>query len=438
MSTAAVINAPLRLFISYAHQDEALIKLLRKHLAGLERRGLIASWYDRDIGAGEPWDEAIKGELEGANLILFCVSADFIASDYVHEVELSRALERHRAGEARVAPLLLRPCHIDGTPLAGFQQIPARGGAITRWDNLDEAFTQAAKEIEQLTTRPLKPPPDPSVPGRRRSWWPPVTLLCTVLAIAAATWLLPPNHWLGEAEKSYEKRHWSEAQANAERALAWGGERWPEAARAHWLAGLAAENQQDLDAAERHYEWATELDREEPNHILSLITLQEARGGTSEMWAMELEVVVSDQPRLFDAALLLATLLRQQGELELAGFYLRQMKIDEGSAWQLERNRAGWYYTTTQGPIHFDTRPAKEAMIHAERSLTHFLAGEPAESEGAFTAAGPEESGVDALIFEHNVKALLAWRIHQLKARQPDWSERLEEFRRRFDIPHWP
>ncbi len=44
---------PVTMFISYAHEDEQLLKALKTHLEGLRRQGLIDTWFDRKIGAGE-------------------------------------------------------------------------------------------------------------------------------------------------------------------------------------------------------------------------------------------------------------------------------------------------------------------------------------------------------------------------------------------------
>src|SRR2546428_811941 len=39
---------------SYSHHDEALRGELEAHLAGLRREGLITTWHDRRIVAGQP------------------------------------------------------------------------------------------------------------------------------------------------------------------------------------------------------------------------------------------------------------------------------------------------------------------------------------------------------------------------------------------------
>ena len=80
---------------------------LEKQLAILRRRELIETWHDRRIGAGTEWAGAIARELEAADIILRLVSADFVASDYIYDIELKRAMERHEAGTGHPASLPL-------------------------------------------------------------------------------------------------------------------------------------------------------------------------------------------------------------------------------------------------------------------------------------------------------------------------------------------
>src|SRR6516162_5075560 len=133
-------QAPIEVFYSYAHEDEALRHELNKHLSILQRLGLISSWHDRQIVAGTDWAKAIDSHLETASLILLLVSSDFLASNYCYGVEMKRALERHQANEAQVIPIVLRPVSWEGAPFEHLQALPTDGKAVTTWSNQDEAF----------------------------------------------------------------------------------------------------------------------------------------------------------------------------------------------------------------------------------------------------------------------------------------------------------
>ncbi|AUX42955.1 hypothetical protein SOCE26_043950 [Sorangium cellulosum] len=142
-------TGPIRLFFSYSHKDEALRDALEAHLALLKREGLLQSWHDRRIAAGDAWAGQIDKHLHEADVILLLVSADFLASDYCFDREMKRALERHDAGEARVIPVILRQTDWHGAPFARLQALPKGGKPVTSWQNQDEAWTEVAKGIRR-------------------------------------------------------------------------------------------------------------------------------------------------------------------------------------------------------------------------------------------------------------------------------------------------
>jgi len=159
-------GSPLRLFISYSHKDVSLRVSLGDHLAALQREGVIETWHDRLISAGQEWAGEIKAELEAADIILCLVSAGFLASPYCQDKELKRALERHGAGEALVIPVILKPSDWSSSALGPLQALPANAKPVTKWSNRDEAFTSVAQGIRQaarkLAERPARSSPPAS------------------------------------------------------------------------------------------------------------------------------------------------------------------------------------------------------------------------------------------------------------------------------------
>ena len=111
-------------FFSYSHSDETLRNELEKHFSTLRRQGFIKTWHDRGIGAGKEFDQEISQHIEEADIILLLISPDFLASDYCYEKEMTRALERHKSGEARVIPVILRPCDWHDAPFGKLQAVP--------------------------------------------------------------------------------------------------------------------------------------------------------------------------------------------------------------------------------------------------------------------------------------------------------------------------
>ena len=143
-------NEPLGVFISYSHKDEGLKEELEIHLSALTRQKKIKPWQDRAIEAGTEWDDASKSELESAQIILLLVTPRFMASNYIHDIELSRAMERHKAGTARVIPIILKPVDFKGTPFEKLQALPKDAKPVTRWDDQDEAFVNVVQGIRRV------------------------------------------------------------------------------------------------------------------------------------------------------------------------------------------------------------------------------------------------------------------------------------------------
>ncbi|MFM7269744.1 MAG: toll/interleukin-1 receptor domain-containing protein [Cyanobium sp.] len=169
---------PAKVFISYSHKDQRLRDELETHLSIMKNSREIESWHDRRITAGEEWADKIDENLRAADLILLLVSADFLASRYCFDVELTLAMQRHERSEAVVIPIILKPVDWKGAPFSKLQALPTEGRPITKWSNRDEAFTVVSKSIRE-TVRSLaprdpntvmdlppgpKPPPDPE-PG---------------------------------------------------------------------------------------------------------------------------------------------------------------------------------------------------------------------------------------------------------------------------------
>ena len=97
-------------FIAYSHRDDQLRREIETHFAAMKRGGIISIWHDQLISPGTEWRSAISDHLETADVILLLISADFFESSFCYEVEMTRAIERHERREARVIPIIARPC----------------------------------------------------------------------------------------------------------------------------------------------------------------------------------------------------------------------------------------------------------------------------------------------------------------------------------------
>lgn len=144
---------PVRVFFSYSHADEELRNQVEKQLAILKRQGVIETWHDRRIRAGEDFAAVIDEHIESDEVILLLVSADFLDSDYCYEIEMRRAMERHDAGEAIIIPVILRACDWKRTPFGKLNAVPQDGRPVTRWPDRDEALLQVANAVRDAADR---------------------------------------------------------------------------------------------------------------------------------------------------------------------------------------------------------------------------------------------------------------------------------------------
>ncbi len=151
---------PLRVLISYAHEDKVFLNELEKHLSPLKRQGWLMDWYESSIELGSRWQEEFRLRLEEADIILLLISSDYVASDFLYSVEMMHALELHDAGQVTIIPIISRPTLWEDSPIGNLQALPTDGRAITSssWYTMDEALLDVMlgiqKVIEVLRTQP--------------------------------------------------------------------------------------------------------------------------------------------------------------------------------------------------------------------------------------------------------------------------------------------
>jgi hypothetical protein len=147
---------PLSIFISYSKSDNDLRKELDTHLSSLRRREIVTNWDDRHIIGGELWDDAIKTKLKKADIILFLVSANFIATDYIWEHEIPIAEEQRQNGKARVIPIILKACQWTKLDFAKQMALPSKGIPINSFPDRDTAWLEVVEGIEKVINDVLK------------------------------------------------------------------------------------------------------------------------------------------------------------------------------------------------------------------------------------------------------------------------------------------
>jgi hypothetical protein len=104
---------PVRMFVSYSHENAVWCKRLHPVLKVTAKVDTLEPWHDTELKAGDRWDKLIRAELEQMDIFLCLVSFDFLASDYIQNVELKTAKERLEKGEIEVVPVVLYPMDLE-------------------------------------------------------------------------------------------------------------------------------------------------------------------------------------------------------------------------------------------------------------------------------------------------------------------------------------
>ena len=147
-------TSPLKIFISYSHKDEQFKKELVTMLRSLQRRGIVDTWQDRRIEAGDEWNKSIQDAMDECDLALLLVSADYLASDFIQEAEQPTLLKRREDMQLRIIPIIVRACTWQSEPvLKDLQALPTDGKPIITFSkesgDRDQVWTDIAAVIEK-------------------------------------------------------------------------------------------------------------------------------------------------------------------------------------------------------------------------------------------------------------------------------------------------
>lgn len=144
-----ISGLPIKLFISYAHEDECPRGRLEKHLALLKNTGLINIWHRGLTLPGEERDKRISASLESADVVLLLVSPDFIASDSCGQ-EVIWAMERRKVRQVWVMPVIVRACAWQDASFGQLEPSPKNGRPVLSWKDQDEAWLEVTQDLNKV------------------------------------------------------------------------------------------------------------------------------------------------------------------------------------------------------------------------------------------------------------------------------------------------
>src|SRR3954454_6480450 len=147
---------PVRVFISYAHEDRAWCERLLDHLGWLRHGGQLAVFDDRQIKPGERWDDRIRAELAGGKLV---TASDGVATGggaggntaaCSYGLRPEQAEEQTEAAAARGAPGPLTGWSRALAPAAAHGRVPpclASAAAVLAWTTAAMALDVAGSAV---------------------------------------------------------------------------------------------------------------------------------------------------------------------------------------------------------------------------------------------------------------------------------------------------
>lgn len=155
-------NKALDLVFLNAPEDDERRLALQKHLATLERDGLLRLWSHETIAPGGDAVEEARRSLERASLVVIFVSADLLASDQLSD-EVAYAIAREKRGLTRLVLVEARPVDWAQTPFRGRAPLnktkpSINEVALSMASDRDAALAEIAARIRE-TVAPPKPNP---------------------------------------------------------------------------------------------------------------------------------------------------------------------------------------------------------------------------------------------------------------------------------------
>ncbi len=139
---------PLKVFITYSHNDLEQNCKLKTCLVGIEDEGKITLWDDNKILPGDEWEKVISDNLVTSDILLYLVSATSLESKNCNK-ELAEALDF----KIRVIPIILEVCHWRNHELSRFEVLPRKGRPTNEWEPESDGWQNVVAGIRKTVEK---------------------------------------------------------------------------------------------------------------------------------------------------------------------------------------------------------------------------------------------------------------------------------------------
>lgn len=142
---------PVELFVSYSHVNAVWLERLRPVLKFDHCTDKAYVWNDQEMRAGDRWDKEIRDALGRMDVFVGLVSFEFLASDYIRDVELKRAFAREKKKEIEIVPIVVFPINLqeECPELNAFNPLPNWGKSWLDYAQETGHYQAAHKPIRE-------------------------------------------------------------------------------------------------------------------------------------------------------------------------------------------------------------------------------------------------------------------------------------------------
>lgn len=154
----AYTNQGIKVFISYAHKDKEYFKVFKESFESTVKLSGMRPVTDVEIPVGSKWDEFLKKSVADCDIMILCVSHDFMNSTYIRENEFGEALQRLQKGHRLlIVPVYFMTCDIyQDTNLSALQFFKPEGTNFGARDDEDFSFSTLVTFTNENTVRTNK------------------------------------------------------------------------------------------------------------------------------------------------------------------------------------------------------------------------------------------------------------------------------------------
>jgi hypothetical protein len=143
-----------QVFICYSHKDKPWLDELQSYLKPYVQNRKVTVWSDENISPGAEWFEEIKRALAWTKVAVLLVTKDFLASEFIHEHELTPFVKEAEKGNVCIIWIPVRACAYKETPLRNYQAAigPDKPLANMKKADRDKAWVKVCDEIKKAVS----------------------------------------------------------------------------------------------------------------------------------------------------------------------------------------------------------------------------------------------------------------------------------------------